>query len=62
MATAGMLFYQYSTLSILILFIPGILTALVYNHARKNFGDILYYFVLDGLMALSALLMLVTSI
>jgi hypothetical protein len=62
MATIGLLWYSYSTLAVFILFVPGIITALLYNYARKNFADILYYFVLDGLMALSALLMLVTGI
>jgi 4-hydroxybenzoate polyprenyltransferase len=40
------------------LLIPGILTALLYPYAKKNFSDYLFYFVLDGLMMLSALLML----
>jgi len=31
-------------------------------YARKNFSDLFYYFFLDGLMALSALLMLLTGI
>jgi 4-hydroxybenzoate polyprenyltransferase len=62
LATAGLLFYQYSALSVIILFIPGIITGLLFNYARSNFADMLYYFVLDGLMALSALLMLVTGI
>ena len=61
-ATAGMLFYDYNVPTVLILIIPGIIVALLFNHARRNFADMLYYFVLDGLMALSALLMLVTGI
>jgi 4-hydroxybenzoate polyprenyltransferase len=61
-STIGLLFYQYTALSILILLIPGIITASLYNYARKNFSDLLYYFVLDGLMALSALLTLVMKI
>ena len=40
------------------LLIPGAITAALYSYARKNFSDLLYYFVLDGLMALSALLTL----
>jgi 4-hydroxybenzoate polyprenyltransferase len=44
---------------VLLLLIPGIITACLYNYARRNFGDMFYYLVLDGLMALSALLMLV---
>jgi 4-hydroxybenzoate polyprenyltransferase len=45
---------SYST--VVLLLVPGILLAFVYRHAIKNFSDILYYFYLDGLMALSALL------
>ncbi len=41
------------------LLVPGILTALLYPYAKKNFSDYLFYFVLDGLMMLSALLMLI---
>ncbi|MEI9910540.1 MAG: hypothetical protein WDO71_13235 [Bacteroidota bacterium] len=54
-STIGLLFYQYAVLTILILLVPGIITAALYNYVRKNFSDLLYYFVLDGLMALSAL-------
>lgn len=42
--------------TVFILLIPGAITAALYSHARRNFSDLLYYFVLDGLMALSALL------
>jgi 4-hydroxybenzoate polyprenyltransferase len=61
-ATAGMLFYDYNVPTVLILITPGIIVALLFNHAKRNFADMLYYFVLDGLMALSAVLMLVTGI
>ncbi len=43
---------------IIILLLPGLITAALYNYAKKNFSDILYYFILDGLMALSPLLTL----
>lgn len=43
-------------LTVLLLLIPGIITALLYSYATRHFSDILYYFVLDGLMALPALL------
>ena len=58
-ATIWMLRYNYSSLQIMLLLIPGIITACLYNYARRNFSDMLYYFVLDGLMALSAILMLI---
>ena len=54
--------YSYSWFSIAIILSPGIIVALLYNYAKKNFSDYLYYFILDGLMMLSALLMLVFRI
>lgn len=44
-----------------LLLIPGLLTAGLYKYAREHFSDILYYFVLDGLMALSAFLFLLNN-
>ena len=61
-STCSMLFYKYNLLTIFILVLPGIITASLYNYARKKISDILYYFILDGLMALSALLMLLARI
>ncbi len=57
-ATVSMCLFGYSFSVLSTLLIPGAITAALYNHARKNFSDFLYYFVLDGLMALSALLSL----
>jgi len=39
----------------LLLLIPGVITLSLYNFATRNFSDYLYYFILDGLMMLSAL-------
>lgn len=61
-STMCLLLYQYNILIVSALLIPGIITASLYNYARKNFSDLFYYFVLDGLMALSALLTLLTGI
>jgi 4-hydroxybenzoate polyprenyltransferase len=61
-AAAGMLYTGFTPLHFLFLAIPCIITGLLYEYARKNFPDMFYYFTLDGLMALSALLMLVASI
>jgi 4-hydroxybenzoate polyprenyltransferase len=61
-ATVSMLFFGYSIVTILILLLPGIITAAVYNYARTNFSDMFYYLALDGLMALSAILALLTGI
>ena len=41
-----------------LLLAPGVVTAALYYTARKNFSDFLYYFVLDGLIALPSLLTL----
>lgn len=60
-ATVLMLIYGHSLLVIFILLIPGLITALLYNYAKKNNSDIFYYFVLDGLMMLSSLIMLLMS-
>jgi len=44
---------------ILLLLIPGAIVAALYNYAKKNFSDYLYYFVLDGLMMLPGLLLII---
>lgn len=61
-AAIWMLNYDYSAVGTGILILPGIITGMLFSHAKKNFSDILYYFVLDGLMALSAILMLIAGI
>jgi hypothetical protein len=61
-STTGLLYYQYSLFIVGLLLVPGIITASLYNYARKRFSDMLYYFTLDGLMALSSLLTLLTWI
>ena len=60
--TIALAFFHYPAFYILLLLIPGILVALLYDRARKDFSDYLYYFVLDGLMMFSGLLMLVFRI
>lgn len=42
--------------------LPGFIVAALYQRATRDFGDMLYYFVLDGLMAFSAGLTLFTRI
>lgn len=44
-------------LNILLLLVPIAFVAGLYNHAKKNFSDYLYYFILDGLMMFSGLLL-----
>src|SRR5690606_4063103 len=60
-STICMQFYGHTQTTIIILLIPGLITASLYPYAKKNFSDIFYYFILDGLMMLSALIMLVMS-
>ena len=60
-ATMLMPLYGHSFVFIIILLLPGFITALIYTYAKKNDSDIFYYFVLDGLMMLSALIMLLMS-
>jgi 4-hydroxybenzoate polyprenyltransferase len=62
LSTLGLAFFHYPGFYILLLLIPGILTALLYNRAKKDFSDYLYYVVLDGLMMFSGLLMLIFRI
>ena len=54
--------YGFSVLNIILLLVPGMITVTMYNYAKRNFSDVLYYFILDGLMMFSALLMLVFRI
>ena len=43
--------------NIIILLIPAFMLISVYKYSKRNFSDYLYYFVLDGLMMLSGLLL-----
>lgn len=61
-ATVLLLQYNHEPLTVAILLLPGIITAALYKYATRHFSDMLYYLVLDGLMALSAIIMLVTGI
>jgi 4-hydroxybenzoate polyprenyltransferase len=58
-ATLWLLSYNYTIGTVAILLLPGIITACLYNFAIRHFSDMFYYMVLDGLMALSAFIMLV---
>jgi 4-hydroxybenzoate polyprenyltransferase len=54
--------YDFSVPVVIMLLIPGVIAGSIYQYAKRNFGDYLYYFILDGLMMLSALLMLIARI
>lgn len=56
--TGWLIPFGYPSWIIIVLLIPGAITAVLYRYAKKNFSDMLYYFVLDGLMALSSLMTL----
>ncbi|HVU54041.1 MAG TPA: UbiA family prenyltransferase [Puia sp.] len=62
LSTLGLGFFHYPGFYILLLLIPGILTAWLYNRAKRDFSDYIYYVVLDGLMMFSGLLMLIFRI
>jgi 1,4-dihydroxy-2-naphthoate octaprenyltransferase len=55
-------FHPLSPVAELALLIPGAILCSLYSYAKQHFTDFLYYFVLDGLMMLSALLLLVLPI
>lgn len=60
--TLLLLYYGYSYAVIGALLLPGLIAAALYRHVTKEFSDILYYFILDGLMALSAMITLLLPI
>lgn len=58
-----LLHYHAFPLSLIAVFlIPGLILAILYPYTKRNFSDMLYYVVLDGLLALPALLMMVAGI
>lgn len=58
--TAGYMHFSYYSMGALLA--PGIICLLLYKKATRNFSDNLYYVILDGLMAFSAVLHLFTVI
>lgn len=46
----------FATLVVVLILIPGIIMIPLYNIARKNFSDYLYYILLDGMMMAPAIL------
>ena len=61
LATIFMFIDKFDFISILALLIPGIILSLLYEYSKRNFSDYLYYFMLDGLMMLSAPLLLLAK-
>jgi 4-hydroxybenzoate polyprenyltransferase len=60
--TAGLLFSGLSFPAVITLMIPGIILLAIYEKSKTSISDYLYYFILDGLMMLSALLMAILPI
>jgi 4-hydroxybenzoate polyprenyltransferase len=58
----GLYAFHFPALTLIFLLIPGIIVAALYRRAKKSLSDYLYYFVLDGLMMFSGLLMLIFRI
>lgn len=53
---AALYAYGFGIFLVFLLMVPGLVTLLVYPASKKNTSDYFYYFFLDGLMMLSALL------
>ena len=62
LTSIGLSEYHYPAFYILLLLVPGAILAALYQRAKRNFSDYLYYIVLDGLMMFSGLLMLIFRI
>lgn len=60
-ATSFLLLHSFSLIEILALLIPALILSFLYYPSKRNFSDYLYYFVLDGLMMLSAPLLLLVK-
>ena len=55
-ATGLLMLFGFSLLMVLLLGFPGLLVAALHPYSKKASSDYLYFFVLDGLMMLSALI------
>jgi 4-hydroxybenzoate polyprenyltransferase len=47
--------YGFPGVLIFVLLLPAFIVAGLYRYSKRNFSDYLYYFILDGMMAFSAL-------
>jgi 4-hydroxybenzoate polyprenyltransferase len=54
LATSVILLQWLSLLDVVILFLPAVVMGFLYESSKQSKSDYLYYFLLDGLMALSA--------
>jgi len=60
--TVVMARYGFSYRTVVILLAPALVTAGLYRYAQKRSSDILFFFVLDGLMAVSAISSLIIGL
>lgn len=59
LATTIAMYFTGIPLPVLLsLFVPGVILALLYSYSQRNLSEYYYYFVLDGLMMLSGVLLL----
>ncbi len=61
LATLALYWHGFSLINVVLLLAPGLIVTSLYNYARTHYSDFLFYFVLDGMMALSSLLTLLIS-
>ena len=52
---------RFDLLTIISLLVPGFILSLLYSYSKREFSDYLYYFILDGLMMLSAPLLVLAK-
>ena len=58
----AMVYSGISYIPVIAIIFPGIILLAIFPHSKISHSDYLYYFVLDGLMMLSALLMAILPI
>ena len=54
--------YGFSKSTLIILIVPAAATSALYGYARRHSSDLLYFFILDGLMAVSAIYSLIIGL
>lgn len=61
LATCILLLHWLGWINVLILLLPASLMAILYEPSKQSTSDYLYYFLLDGLMALSAPILILAT-
>jgi 4-hydroxybenzoate polyprenyltransferase len=59
--TSIVLIRSFTLGDVVILLVPVCLMGLLYNYSKRSTSDYLYYFLLDGLMALSAAILILAN-